>query len=50
MSKETLSLATGLTTNMIAKGKEGFYEKMGFLRRPHDWEGAGMEIEMKIDL
>jgi len=33
---------------MSAKGKEGFYEKLGFLRRPHDLEGAGMEMEIKI--
>jgi len=34
---------------MSAKGKEGFYEKLGFLQRPHDWEGAGMEMELDID-
>lgn len=34
---------------MCAKGKEGFYEKQGFLRRPHGWEGAGMELELDID-
>lgn len=33
---------------MCAKGKEGFYEKMGFLKRPHEWEGAGMELEIDI--
>ena len=33
---------------MCAQGKEGFYEKLGFLRRPNDWEGSGMEIEMDI--
>ncbi len=25
-----------------AGGKEGFYEKCGFMRRPYDWHGAGM--------
>lgn len=25
-----------------AKGKEAFYEKCGFERRPCDWDGAGM--------
>lgn len=25
-----------------AKGKEGFYERFGFARRPCDWDGAGM--------
>lgn len=33
---------------MCAKNKEGFYEKMGFLRRPHEWEGSGMEMEIDI--
>lgn len=33
---------------MSAKDKEGFYEKLGFLRRPHEWEGAGMEMEIDI--
>ena len=33
---------------MSAKDKEGFYEKCGFLRRPHDWEGAGMEMEIDL--
>ena len=27
---------------MSAKGKEGFYEKFGFMRRPNDERGAGM--------
>ena len=35
---------------MCAKGKEGFYEKLGFRRRPHEHEGAGMELELIIDL
>ena len=34
---------------MCAKDKEGFYEKLGFLQRPHGWEGAGMEMEMEIE-
>jgi GNAT superfamily N-acetyltransferase len=25
-----------------SKGKEGFYEKFGFERRPFSWDGAGM--------
>ena len=33
---------------MAAKGKEGFYEKCGFLRRPHSWEGSGMEMEIDL--
>ena len=33
---------------MAAKDKEGFYEKCGFLRRPHGWEGAGMEMEIDL--
>lgn len=31
---------------MSAKGKEGFYEKLGFFKRPCEWEGAGMEMEI----
>lgn len=27
-----------------AKGKEGFYEKMGFLPRPNENDGAGMQL------
>ena len=34
---------------MCAKDKEGFYEKLGFSRRPNEWEGAGMEMEMYIE-
>ena len=34
---------------MCAQGKEGFYEKFGFRRRPHEHEGAGMELEMVVD-
>ncbi|EPR08070.1 GNAT family N-acetyltransferase [Ruminiclostridium papyrosolvens] len=26
----------------VAKGKEGFYEKFGFVQRPNDNQGAGM--------
>jgi GNAT superfamily N-acetyltransferase len=33
---------------MCAKGKEGFYEKFGFRCRPHEHEGAGMELEISI--
>ena len=29
--------------------EERFYEKIGFRRRPHEYEGAGMEMEMVID-
>lgn len=34
---------------MSAKGKEAFYEKLGFRCRPHEYEGAGMEMEIVID-
>ena len=34
---------------MSAKGKEGFYEKLGFRRRPHEYEGAGMEMEIDLE-
>ena len=33
---------------MCAKGKEGFYERFGFRCRPHEYEGAGMELEISI--
>jgi len=33
---------------MSAKGKEGFYERLGFLQRPSDRDGAGMEMEINI--
>jgi len=33
---------------MCAHGKEGFYEKLGFRCRPHEYEGSGMELEMDI--
>lgn len=32
---------------MAAKGKEAFYEKLGFYTRPNDREGAGMMIRTK---
>ena len=34
---------------MCAQGKEGFYEKLGFKCRPHDYEGSGMELELDIN-
>lgn len=34
---------------MSAQGKEGFYEKLGFRSRPHEYEGAGMEMEINIE-
>jgi GNAT superfamily N-acetyltransferase len=33
---------------MSAKGKEAFYQKLGFFERPNDHEGAGMMIRMKV--
>jgi len=33
---------------MCAKNKEGFYEKLGFRCRPHEYEGSGMELELDI--
>lgn len=32
---------------MSARGKEPFYEKLGFYRRPNDHEGAGMMIRTR---
>lgn len=34
---------------MAAKGKETFYEKFGFLRRPNDNLGAGMDQWITIE-
>ena len=34
---------------MCAKGKEGFYEKLGFRSRPHEYGGPGMELQIVID-
>ncbi|MCL2050629.1 MAG: GNAT family N-acetyltransferase [Lachnospiraceae bacterium] len=34
---------------MSAHGKEGFYEKLGFRCRPHEYEGPGMELELDIE-
>ena len=39
------SVTVGL---MAAKGKEPFYEKLGFCARPSDREGAGMMIRIKV--
>ena len=33
---------------MSARGKEPFYEKLGFYQRPNDHEGAGMMIRLKV--
>jgi len=30
-----------------AKGKEGFYEKLGFISRPNKHEGHGMQLKLK---
>jgi len=30
-----------------AKGKEGFYNKFGFVERPNEKRGAGMELIIK---
>ena len=34
---------------MSARGKEGFYEKIGFVCRPNEKQGAGMEMSIVID-
>ena len=33
---------------MSARGKEPFYEKLGFYQRPNDHEGAGMMIRLRV--
>ena len=35
---------------MSAQGKEGFYKKLGFRCRPHEYEGSGMELELDIKM
>ncbi|MCL2719033.1 MAG: GNAT family N-acetyltransferase [Lachnospiraceae bacterium] len=35
---------------MCAKGKEGFYEKLGFDCRPNAYEGSGMEMEILVEV
>ena len=35
---------TTMVSLLSAKGKEPFYEKMGFMRRPNDERGAGMSL------
>lgn len=48
--KRTAIPGTDVSVNlMCAKGKEGFYERFGFHRRPHQYEGAGMELEMHME-
>ncbi len=39
-------LALGL---FAAKGKEGFYEKLGFAARPNERRGPGMEMQVRTD-
>lgn len=31
---------------MSAKGKEGFYERFGFRKRPNDYQGNGMMLSI----
>jgi len=31
-----------------AKGKEGFYRNLGFVERPNDNQGAGMQLMLKV--
>src|SRR5574344_1470999 len=35
---------TTMVSLLSAKGKEAFYEKVGFFRRPNDERGAGMSL------
>ena len=48
--KESSISGTSVSLYLFSlKGKERFYEKLGFLQRPHEWEGAGMEMELDIE-
>ncbi|WP_406660327.1 GNAT family N-acetyltransferase [Methanolobus sp. ZRKC3] len=38
--------ANSFITLMSAKGREGFYEKFGFFKRPNDDYGHGMMVEL----
>lgn len=49
IKKNSLSGSEVSVCLMCAKGKEGFYEKLGFHSRPHEYEGSGMELEIVID-
>lgn len=43
MVKNELSSGYKVSLELISsKGKEGFYEKFGFEKRPCDYDGAGM--------
>lgn len=48
VNKESLPGTNVSLCLMSAQGKESFYEKLGFVQRPHAWEGAGMEMELEI--
>ena len=48
IKKSSLSGTDVSVCLMCAKGKEGLYEKLGFRCRPHEHEGAGMEMEIRI--
>ena len=48
--KETCIPGTTVCIYLFSSaGKEGFYEKLGFLRRPDSTDGAGMELEFVVD-
>lgn len=49
ISNSGLPCTTVTVTLLAAKGKEPFYEKLGFRTRPNDREGAGMILNQKID-
>lgn len=49
VKENSLSKTSVSVCLMCAQGKEPFYEKLGFRCRPHEYEGAGMEIEIDID-
>ncbi len=48
VKKNSLSGTEASVCLMCAKGKEVFYEKLGFRTRPHEYEGSGMEMEIVI--
>ena len=49
--KEQMKPGWGISVDLMsALGKEGFYEKIGFVSRPRDKRGAGMDMYITKDV
>lgn len=44
LQMEDCNIMVGL---MAAKEKESFYERFGFKKRPNEWQGSGMMLEVR---